>query len=465
MPYNKISPEAAAELAAAVGAENYMTGGGISSDMGHDERSLYGTAMPEAVVCPESAEQVSRVLRICNERLIPVTTRGAGTGLTGAAVPVEGGVLLSTARMDKILGYDEKNLTVTVQPGVKLADLCADAAAHGLRYTPDPGEKTATLGGNAATNAGGPNADRYGSTRENVIGLKAVLATGEIVELGCGVRKSNSGYALLQLLIGSEGTLGVITELTLRLRPEAGARMGFIFPFESMEDCINGALLLRNSGLEPEKLEFMDHDIIEFSSSVSGNVSFPQDAPAVLMAEFTGRSDGELELLMESIAELAEEMQAADVLVVDEPNVRRAVEEAYDALHSSVEAAARRVDESNTSVPPSELAGYVSFLHALGEEKGLTVRVFGHASDGNVHACIYNDGMSDEEFRAAAAGFMDENYARCRSLNGAVSAEHGIGLGKKRYLAESAGPVRIRLMQGIKAAFDPNMVLNPGKIF
>ena len=464
MAYNRIDRAAAEALEAAVGADNFQIGDQIGADMSHDERSLYGTAAPEAVVYPRSTEQVSAVLRICSERSIPVTPRGAGTGLAGGAVPVEGGVVLSTERMNAILGIDETNLYADVQPGLRLSELCEAAAARSLRYCPDPGERSATVGGNAATNAGGPCADRYGSTRENVIGLTAVLAGGEVIELG-GVRKSSSGYALMQLLIGSEGTLAVITRLRLRLRPAPAQRLGFIFPFGSLDECVAAALALRASGLEPETLDFADRDMVNFSAAVSGNESFPQDAAAVLLAEFGVTGEAAAELLMERIAELSEELGALDVLVVDEPNVARSVAEAHAALHSSVEAVTRRFDESNAAVPPGELAGYVEFLHELGAAKGLTVRVFGHAGDGNVHAYVYNDALSDSAFAAAAGEFMDENYARCRALGGAVSAEHGIGLGKRKYLAESCGEAQLRLMRAIKAAFDPQGILNPGKIF
>lgn len=275
MNYNRIDPDTAAALKAAAGESNYLDGADIGADMSHDERALYGTAAPEAVIYAESTEQVAEVLKVCTAKHIPVTTRGAGTGLAGGAVAAEGGVVLCTARMNRILGYNETDMTVTVEPGVTLSDLNRDAAAHGLRYAPDPGEKTASIGGNAATNAGGPSAGKYGSTADNVINIKAVLADGEICEFGCGVRKCNDGYNLMQLMLGSEGTLGVVTELTLRLRPAVKASMGFIFPFDSMESCISAAAKLRASGLEPEIMEFMDRGIVRFSSEVSGNEVFP----------------------------------------------------------------------------------------------------------------------------------------------------------------------------------------------
>lgn len=470
MNYNRIGPDTAAALKAAAGAGNYIDGADIGADMSHDERALYGTAAPEAVIYAESTEQVAEVLKVCAAKHIPVTTRGAGTGLAGGAVAAEGGVVLCTARMNRIIGYNETDMTVTVEPGVTLSDLNRDAAAHGLRYAPDPGEKTASIGGNAATNAGGPSAGKYGSTADNVINIKAVLADGEICEFGCGVRKCNDGYNLMQLMLGSEGTLGVVTELTLRLRPAVKASMGFIFPFDSMESCISAAAKLRASGLEPEIMEFMDRGIVRFSSEVSGNEVFPlaaggEDVGAVLYADFAGENDDQLGILMETIGELSEELMPLDVLVVDDPTTRRNVEEAHEALHSCVESACRLFDESNAAVPMSAMCEYIESVKAYAAEEGLDIQLFGHAGDGNVHVYVYNKELDEAAFREKAGRFMDKNYAKCRELHGAVTAEHGIGSGKKKYLAQSAGETQLRLMRGIKAVFDPEMILNPGKIF
>ena len=217
--YGKLSPELMEKLRAIVGKERFFTGEDIDPNYSHDEMPIYGSHMPEAVCEVESTREVSEILKLCNEHRIPVTPRGAGTGLVGGAVPLLGGLVISTVRMNKILDYDMKNLCVRTQVGVLLQDLAADAAAHGLFYPPDPGEKTATVGGNVATNAGGMRAVKYGVTRDRVLAMTVVLPTGEILELGKAVCKSSSGYSLLQLMCGSEGTLGMITELTLKLVP------------------------------------------------------------------------------------------------------------------------------------------------------------------------------------------------------------------------------------------------------
>ena len=310
MEYSKISNKVLEELAGVVGAENVQAGEAVGADMCRDERPLYGISAPEAVVYAKAAEEVSEVLKLCSKHHIPVTVRGAGTGLTGGAVAEYGGVLLSTSKMNNIIACDEENMTLTVQPGVTLMELNKFVNERGLRYTPDPGEKTATIGGNAATNAGGPSAFKYGSTRDSVLSIQAVLANGEIVNFGCDVRKCNDGYDLMQLVLGSEGTLAVITELKLKLRPAIKAQMGFILPFDSLDNCVSAAKKLASSELSPEILEFMDDDMIEFSASVTGNAVFPQEAGgehvgAMLYTYFAGENDEELEALMERVAELS----------------------------------------------------------------------------------------------------------------------------------------------------------------
>ena len=443
----------------------FHTGDEIKPDYAHDEKPLYGTRMPDAVVEPESAGEVSAILKACNDAGIAVTVRGAGTGLVGGAVAIEGGLLLSTTRMNKILTYDENAMTVTVQPGVLLSDLVADAAAHGFMYGPDPGEKTATIGGNAATNASGPHAFKYGTTRENVLNLTVVLADGEIVKLGSDALKDNSGYSLMHLMLGSEGTLGVITELTLKLYPTPAVTTSFILPYMDMESCIAAAAAIRRANLDPCMLEFMDSDIVEFSTKFTGNPVFPTEVggekpEALLLAEFTANSDDEMDMFMEAFAEIAEETECLDILVVDSPTLKKDVQAALDAFHTAVEADAKICDESNCAVPPAKLAEYMNFVREAAGVLSLTIHMFGHAADGNVHVYVYNNDMCADELKVKLEAFMIENYAKVAELGGSVSAEHGIGFGKKKYLPE----VNARLMRGVKAAFDPKGILNPGKI-
>ena len=298
--YNKLTSELAEQLRELAGAQNFMAGDAIREDYSHDEMPLYGKYLPEAVCLAESTEQVSAILKLCNENRIPVTVRGAGTGLVGGCVPVHGGIILSTERMNKILEYDMKNLVVKIQPGVLLQDLAADALAHGLMYPPDPGEKTATVGGNVSTNAGGMRAIKYGTTRDYVLAMTVVLPSGEVLHLGKTVCKSSSGYSLLHLIIGSEGTLGVITELTMKLIPAPTADMSFILPYADVATAIAAVPRIKLAGLDPQSIEFAERDVVDSSAAFIGNRIFPtvvnrREVGAYILITFVGDSEDELE--------------------------------------------------------------------------------------------------------------------------------------------------------------------------
>ena len=377
-------------------------------------------------------------------------------------------MVLSMAKMDAILSYDEESMTVRVQPGVLLSRLKADAEAHGFCYAPDPGEKTASVGGNAATNAGGPCAVKYGTTRNSVIGATVVLADGAVVTLGGAVGKNSSGYNLLQLIIGSEGTLGVITELTLRLFPKARADVSLILPFTDGESCIKAASRIRRAGMEPAALEYMDTDIVEFAGKATGNPVFPVDnsgdrVGASLLVTLEGKDDDALDAKMQALAELAEEIECMDIFVVDTPTLKRDIWAAHEAFHTAVEAAAKSAEELNMVLPVRCMAQYVEYVKKLGAEAGLGVYAYGHAGDGGLHIYICSDDTR-EVFAPAMKNLADKAYSRCHELGGLVSSEHGIGYAKKAYLEESMGEAGYALLGRIKAAFDPKGILNPSKI-
>ena len=273
--YKKVTPEIAAQLQAIVGAKRFFAGDAVKDDFSHDEMPIYGKYYPEVVCEAESTEEVSAILRVCYENDIPVTPRGAGTGLVGGCVPLCGGVVLCTTRMNKILSYDMNNLVVHIQPGVLLCDLAADALTRGLMYPPDPGEKTATVGGNVSTNAGGMRAVKYGVTRDYVLAMTVVLPDGRVMELGKTVCKTSSGYSLLHLMIGSEGTLGVITELTLKLIPKPEMNVSLILPFADVETAIASVPQIKLANLDPQSIEFMERDIVDSSAAFTGNTIFP----------------------------------------------------------------------------------------------------------------------------------------------------------------------------------------------
>ena len=318
-------------------------GDDVNPDYGRDEMPIYGTRVPEASVDALTTEEIAAVMKLCYENNIPVTTRGAGTGLVGGCVPVMGGVVIATTKMNKILGYDLDNYTVTVQPGVLLQQLAEDALSHECLYPPDPGEKLATLGGNVSTNASGMRGVKYGATRDYVKAMTVVLPTGEITHFGSSVSKTSSGYNLLHLMIGSEGTLGIITELTLKLIPAPKAAVSLVVPFEDLASCIAMVPKLRHSGLNPQAIEFFEKAILVTSETYLKKQVFPRvvdgvDVGAYLLITFDGESDEALNPIIERAAELLLDQGALDVLVADSAPKRK---EAWAARSSA-----------NTFTPP-----------------------------------------------------------------------------------------------------------------
>lgn len=466
--YEKVTPELIEALKAAAPG-HVSVGGDINEDFSHDEMPIYGKAMPEVVVEATSTEEVAAVMKLCNEHHVPVIPRGAGTGLTGGAVAIYGGVVLSTTKMNKILSYDTENMVVRVQAGVLLNDLAEDAARQGFLYPPDPGEKFATLGGNVSTNAGGMRAVKYGATRDYVRAMTVVLPTGEIVHLGASVSKTSSGYSLLNLMVGSEGTLGVITELTLKLIPAPKEVISLVVLYENLEDCIATVPKLMRSGLQPQALEFMEREIVRLSEAYLGKSTFPQtfegsDVNAYLLVTFDGDNEDQLTEIIEQASEIVLEAGALDVLVADTPQLKKDAWAARSTFLEAIEANTKLLDESDVVVPVNEIANYVKFINTIAADYDFEVKSFGHAGDGNLHIYNCSNDMELEEFEHQVADFMKRAYAKATELGGQISGEHGIGHGKLDYLAQMVGPVNMRLMEGIKQVFDPNMILNPGKV-
>ena len=467
--FNQVTPELVSQLAAIVGEDACLTQDAINEDYAHDEMPLYGQQMPQVVVLPQTTEQVSAVMRLCDENTIPVTVRGAGTGLVGGATPLAGGVVLCTMNMNQILGYDMRNLNVRVQPGVRLCDLAADASSHGLMYPPDPGEKTGSIGGNVSTNAGGLRAVKYGTTRDYVLDLTAVLPDGQVLKLGRPVTKASSGYSLMHLIIGSEGTLAVITELTLKLIPAPTENTSFILPFADIRTAIGAVPDIKLAGLDPAAIEFMERDIVDTSMERTGKKVFPtvvdgQEVGAYILVTFDGNDSDEIYARAEHLVEVADEAGAYDVLVVEQRSEKEAVWEARSAFLTVIQEEADLLDEMDVVVPVDDIADFLSFVHEVGEKNGIRIRSFGHAGDGNLHIYCAGNDMDRDDFLARSSAVMREAYAKCAELNGQVSGEHGIGFAKKEYLRQSVGDASVSLMAGIKQVFDPKGILNPGKV-
>ncbi len=467
--FNQITPEIAEQLKAVVGEKRFFAGDAVDPNYSHDEMPIYGKYYPEVAVDVESTEEVSGILKICSANRIPVTCRGAGTGLVGGCVPLAGGVVLCTRRMNKILAYDMDNLVVRIQPGVLLKDLAADALAHGLMYPPDPGEKTATVGGNISTNAGGMRAVKYGVTRDYVLALTVVLADGRIIELGKSVCKTSSGYSLLHLMIGSEGTLGIITEMTMKLIPSPICDVSCLVPFRDVESCISFVPKIKMANLDPQSIEFMDADIVTSSAAFTGNPIFPErikneDVGASVLVTFVGSDEDELDQKMVKLGRIAEEAGALDVLVVATTANKKAAWSARSSFLTAIEADTKLIDEMDVVVPVDKIPAFLIYIRQLGQENGIRIRNFGHAGDGNLHIYCCSNDLDEETFKARVKIIMDKAYTKCAELEGQVSGEHSIGHAKMVYLRESVGEDVFQLMREIKNVFDPNGILNPGKV-
>ena len=467
--YNRITPEIAAQLKAVVGEKRFFEGESIDPNYAHDEMPIYGKYYPEVAVDVESTEEVSEIMKICSANRIPVTCRGAGTGLVGGCVPLAGGVVLCTRRMNRILEYDMDNLVVRIQPGVLLKDLAADALTHGLMYPPDPGEKTATVGGNISTNAGGMRAVKYGVTRDYVLALTVVLADGRIVELGKSVCKTSSGYSLLHLMIGSEGTLGIITEMTMKLIPNPLCDISCLVPFRDVESCIHFVPKIKMANLDPQSIEFMDADIVTSSAAFTGNPIFPEtvnneDVGASVLVTFVGSDEDELDQKLIRLGKIAEDAGALDVLVVATTSTKKAAWSARSSFLTAIEADTKLIDEMDVVVPVDKIPAFLIYIRKLGEEGGIRIRNFGHAGDGNLHIYCCSNDLEEAEFKKRVKIIMDKAYTTCAELEGQVSGEHSIGHAKMVYLKESVGEDVFKLMGEIKKVFDPNYILNPGKV-
>ncbi|AGF54169.1 FAD-binding oxidoreductase [Clostridium saccharoperbutylacetonicum] len=435
----------------------------INEDYSHDE--LGGIKkMPDIVVQATSAEEVSKVMKYAYENNIPVTPRGSGTGLVGAAVPLKGGIVIDLSRMNRILELDDENLTLTLEPGVLLMDIGKYVEEFDLFYPPDPGEKSATIGGNISTNAGGMRAVKYGVTRDYVRGLEVVLPNGEIVELGGKVVKNSSGYSLKDLMIGSEGTLGIVTKAVLKLLPLPKKALSLLVPFESLEKAIETVPKIIKSKSIPTAIEFMQREAILAAEEFLGK-SFPdKSSDAYLLLTFDGNSTEEIEKAYENVAKICLESGALDVLISDTEERQESIWSARGCFLEAIKALTTEMDEVDVVVPRNKIGEFVTFTHELESKANVRIKSFGHAGDGNLHVYILRDELNEEEWKAKLSEVMQIMYDKAKELRGQVSGEHGIGFAKKGYLKQSLPDKCINIMQGIKLAFDPRNILNPGKV-
>lgn len=443
--------------------ERVLTQGNMNEEYSHDELSGT-TSFPDIVIKVISTEEVSSVMKYASEQNIPVTPRGAGTGLVGASVAMEHGIMLDLSLMNHFLELDEENLTLTVEPGVLLMELAAYVEERGFFYPPDPGEKSATIGGNISTNAGGMRAVKYGVTRDYVRGLEVVLPNGEIVNFGGKVVKNSSGYDLKDLIIGAEGTLGIVTKAVLKLLPLPQKIISLLVPFPTLEQAIRTVPLIVKSKAIPTAIEFMEREVIIDAEQYLGKKFPDNSSDAYLLLKFDGNTMAEIEQAYDGVAQLCLEQGALDVFISDTEEREESLWKARGAFLEAIKGSTTYMDEVDVVVPRNCINDLVEYFHTVQEEVGVRIKSFGHAGDGNLHAYILKDDLSDDVWEQRMDSAMEKVYAKARELNGQVSGEHGIGYAKRSYLKESLSSVSMELMYGIKKAFDPQNILNPNKV-
>jgi glycolate oxidase len=464
--YNKVTSIIFGEL------ENIVGKAFISSEReqlekyGQDETEdlLY---LADVVVKPQTVRQVSAIAKLCNNNKIPLTTRGAGTGLSGGALPVKGGVLMSMEKFNRILKIDERNLQAIVEPGVINYTFQEEVNKHGLFYPPDPASwGSCSLGGNIAHSSGGPKAVKYGTTRDYVLNLEVVLPDGNVMWTGANTLKYSTGYNLTHLLVGSEGTLGIVTKIVFRLIPHPKHNLLMLVPFENAEDACAAVSQVFMAGITPSAMEFMERDAINWSIKYAGEVNFeikPQ-WQALLLIEVDGNDMDVLMKDCEMIGDVMQKHNCDEILFADSAEqknslwkIRRKVGEAVKS--NSV------YKEEDTVVPRAELPVLLKGVKEIGRKYGFTSVCYGHAGDGNLHVNIIKGNLSDEAWDKDLPKGITEIFELCKSLGGTISGEHGIGLVQKNYMPIVFPQYQLELMRGIKKVFDPNYILNPGKIF
>lgn len=462
--YKKIDEKDIAYLKTLVDSKSFFYKDQIADDYSKDEIGTV-VGVPEVLMFVQTAEQISKIMKYANENIIPVVVRGSGTGLVGGCVPLEGGIVICTSRMNKILELDENNLTLTVEPGVLLFEIYQYLESRGYFYAPDPGEKTATIGGNISTNAGGMRAVKYGTTRDWIVALEVVLPNGDIEQFGRKVVKDSTGYSLKNLIVGSEGTLAIVTKAILKIAPKPKETLSLLVPFQSREEALEAVPEIIKAHLSTIAIEFFERNTILLSEEFLSKKFPDKNHDAYILLTFEGHNKKELKFNYEMAAELViRELKAIDAYIVDTEERKDSVWKARGAFLEAIKSSTIEMDECDVVVPRSEISDFIKFTYELQEKYKVRIPSFGHAGDGNLHIYICRDNYSKEEFNIILEKVFDEMYQRANLVGGLVSGEHGIGFAKKEFMRKQLGDSQVRLMNGIKRVFDPNNILNPGKI-
>jgi glycolate oxidase len=463
MVYSKVDGRIVAELKNIVGGKYVWTDSEKMEPYSHDavtgeEHVCY----PDAVVLPATTEEVAAVVRLANREVIPIVPRGAGTGYACAAVAYEGGIVLSTERMDKIIEIDDENMVMVVEPGVRTSEVQDAAAARGYLYAGEPSSGDSSfIGGNVATNAGGIKAAKYGTTRQQVLGLELVTPEGEVVMLGGKLRKDATGYSLAQLVVGSEGTLGVVTKVILRLIPKPEKVMDLLAVFPSAAAAIAIVPKIMQAGISPMCVEFMDNKGIRCCEEFLREKLPHSEDGYYIIVSVEGDSEEALENQCVAIDELCEANGSLEVLVADPVRIWKARKSFGEANR----ARSLIFSAEDIVVPPAGIPAVVAALAELGEKYSLTIHCVAHAADGNVHADILKGDMPLAEWEEKLPRLQEELYTFVYGLGGKLSGEHGIGHKRLELMERFANPTELKMMRAVKQALDPKGIMNPGKIF
>ena len=465
MIYSKINNDDVLFFQKAISDNNVFLDDKTIDEYSHDETEDL-KFYPSIVLKPNNTNEISAILKYCNERIIPVTPCGARTGLSGGSLPIMGGVVLSTENLNSIISIDERNMQATVEPGVINQIFRDTVEEKGLFYPPDPASKGSSfLGGNLAENSGGPKALKYGVTKDYVLNLEVVLPTGEIIWTGANVLKNSTGYDLTSLMVGSEGTLGVITKIVFKLISLPTKNITLLAPFDSAENACKAVSAIFICGITPSALEFIERDAIDWTIKYTDiNMKIEDNVQAHLLIEVDGNDIEQLYVDCEKISDVLNNFNCGDILIADSNEqkdrlwkMRRLVGEAVKS--NSI------YKEEDTVVPRAELPKLLKGVKKIGEKYGFQSVCYGHAGDGNLHVNIIKGDMSDKKWNNELYKGIREIFTLTKNLGGTISGEHGIGLVQKPYIDIVFSKKEIEIQKEIKKIFDPNNILNPGKIF
>jgi glycolate oxidase len=470
--FGKLTPQILQDFEKIVGAAYIFTDDKNRDTYSRDHTEDY-SFLPDVVLKPRTAQEISQIMKICNANILPVTPRGAGTSLSGGALPTNHGVVISMERFNEILEIDTLNLQATVETGV-ITEVFQNAVKEkNLFYPPDPASKgSCFIGGNVSHNSGGPKAVKYGVTRDYVLNLEVVLPTGEIIWTGANVLKNSTGYNLTQLITGSEGTLGIITKIVFKLRPYPHKNLALLVPFESNEEACRAISAIYIAGITPSGMEFMEREAIERTMfyledkmNQKTNIDLPDNIQAHLIIELDGNNEESMMQDAEKIVETLENgFKIGEILFADSDAQKEELWRLRKNISPAVNAYSLTKAE-DVVVPRGNLPQLITSIKRIGDEYGFRSVCFGHVGDGNLHVNVLKEQISDEDWHTKTVDGIGEIFKEVVRLGGMLSGEHGIGIAKRPYMSIALGEVNLRLMREIKKVFDPNGILNAGKIF